>query len=112
YIVNSLDRPLNLRHPEGFMFDLDGTLILSNRALGQYQVLPGAVELLTTLDERGIPFVVLTNGSAYPPAEQAPRLRSLGLPIADEALLTPSSVAADMMPQRGVKSALVLGTPG
>jgi 4-nitrophenyl phosphatase len=101
-----------LRRPEGFMFDLDGTLILSNRALGQYQVLPGAVELLTTLKERGIPFVVLTNGSAYPPAEQAPRLRSLGLPIGDDDLLTPTSVAADLMPRRGVKSALVLGTPG
>jgi len=110
--VNSLNRSLDLRRPEGFMFDLDGTLILSNRELGQYQVLSGAVELLTTLKDRGIPFVVLTNGSAYPPAEQAPRLRTLGLPIADEDLLTPSSVAADMMPRRGVKRAMVLGTPG
>ncbi len=30
----------------GVMFDLDGTLILSNRDLGEYQVLPGAVETL------------------------------------------------------------------
>jgi 4-nitrophenyl phosphatase len=34
------------------------------------------------------------------------------LPISDDALLTPSSVAADLMPSRGVKRALVLGTPG
>jgi 4-nitrophenyl phosphatase len=97
---------------EGFMFDLDGTLILSARSLGGYRLLPGAIEILSELKNRGIPFVTLTNGSHYPPAEQAAKLRTLGLPIADEALLTPSSVAADLMPRRGVKRALILGTPG
>ena len=94
------------------MFDLDGTLILSDRSLGRYQVLPGAIEVLSKLKARGVPFVALTNGTAYPVAEQAPKLRALGLPISDENLLTPSSVAADLMPRRGVKRALVLGTPG
>jgi HAD superfamily hydrolase (TIGR01450 family) len=97
---------------KGFMFDLDGTLLLSDRSLGGYEVLPGAVEVLTTLKERAIPFVVLTNGSAYPPAEQAAKLRKLGLAVADEQMLTPSSVAADLMSRRGVKRALVLGTRG
>jgi 4-nitrophenyl phosphatase len=96
----------------GFMFDLDGTLILSNRQLGQYQVLPGAVALLSTLAERGIPYLALTNGSAYPAAQQAPRLRALGLPIADENLFTPNSVAAHVFKARGFKRVLVLGTPG
>ena len=107
----------NTRHEdlgpiEGLMFDLDGTLILSNSSLGGYALLPGAVEVLNELNARGIPFVVLTNGTAYPVAEQAPKLRALGLPISDDALLTPSSVAADLMPRRGVKQALVLGTDG
>ena len=98
---------------EGFMFDLDGTLVLTDRSLrGGYQVLPGAIEVLSELKARGIPFLALTNGSAYPAAEQAPKLRAAGLPIADEALLTPSSVAADLMPRRGIKRVLVLGTPG
>jgi len=97
---------------EGFMFDLDGTLILSNRSLGGYRALPGAAEILTELQTRGTPFVVLTNGSAYPAAEQAPKLRALGLPIADEILLTPSTVAADLMQRRGVKRVLILGTRG
>jgi len=97
---------------EGFMFDLDGTLILSDRSLGGYRALPGAVEILNEVKSRGIPFVTLTNGSAYPAAQQGPKLRALGLPISDEALLTPSTVAADLMPRRNVKRALVLGTPG
>ena len=94
------------------MFDLDGTLILSDRSLGGYRLLPGAVEILGELQSRGIPFVVLTNGTAYPVAEQAPKLRALGLPIADEALLTPNTVTADLMRKRGVRRALVLGVPG
>ncbi len=97
---------------EGFMFDLDGTLILSNRALGGYRVLPGAVETLTELQSRGVPFVALTNGTAYRVTEQAPKLRALGLPISDESLMTPNTVAADLMLRRGVKRVLVLGTPG
>ena len=97
---------------EGFMFDLDGTLILSNRSLGGYRVLPGAIETLTELQSRGIPFVALTNGTAYRVAEQAPKLRGLGLPISDQSLLTPNTVAADLMLRRGVKRLLVLGTSG
>ncbi len=102
----------NLGPIEGFMFDLDGTLVLTNVSLSTYQLLPDAVEVLNELTARGIRFVVLTNGTAYPAAEQAPKLRALGLPIPDDALLTPSSVAADLMPRRGVKRALVLGTDG
>jgi ribonucleotide monophosphatase NagD (HAD superfamily) len=59
-----------------------------------------------------MPFVALTNGTAYPASVQGPKLRAIGLPIPDDALLTPSSVAADLMPRRGVKRALVLGSPG
>jgi 4-nitrophenyl phosphatase len=101
-----------LRPVKGFLFDLDGTLALSDHSLSGYQVLPGAVEVLGELKARGIPYVVFTNGTNYPASEQAPKLRAVGLPIADEALLTPSSVAADLMPRRGVRRALVLGTRG
>jgi 4-nitrophenyl phosphatase len=105
-----LDR--DIRPTEGIMFDLDGTLILSDRSLGSYRVLPGAAEVLATLRDKGIPFVLLTNGSAYPPAEQAAKLRNSGLPVDDEQMLTPSSVAADLMVRNGEQKVLLLGTPG
>ena len=60
------------------MFDVDGTLLLSDRSLGGYELLPGAAETLQTLAARAVPYVLLTNGSAYPPAEQAAKLRKLG----------------------------------
>lgn len=96
----------------GFMFDLDGTLLLSDRSLGGYEVLPGAVTLLTELERRSVPFVVLTNGSAYPPAAQAAKLRACGLPVPDDRMLTPSSIAAELMVRHGVRRALVLGSSG
>jgi 4-nitrophenyl phosphatase len=107
------ERPIEALPPiKGFMFDLDGTLLLSDRSLGGYEVLPGAIEVLSALQERAIPFVVLTNGSAYPPAEQATRLRGLGLPIADDRMFTPSSVAAELMSRQRLSRALILGNRG
>jgi len=96
----------------GFMFDVDGTLLLSDRSLGGYEVLPGAVETLAALKDRGVPFVVLTNGSAFPPAEQAAKLRKIGLAVEDHQMLTPSSITADHMARRGIKRVLVLGLRG
>jgi HAD superfamily hydrolase (TIGR01450 family) len=104
------DEPL--RPVSAFIFDVDGTLILSDRALGGYTLLPGAVEMLETLRNRGVPFAAFTNGSAFPPAEQAAKLRALDLPIEDEQMITPSVVAAELMKRRGVANTLVLGTPG
>jgi 4-nitrophenyl phosphatase len=96
----------------GLLFDLDGTLLLSDRSLGAYDLLPSAAETLLALKQRQFPFAVLTNGSAYAPAEHAARLRSVGLPVDDEQMFTPSSVAADHMVRHGVKRVLVLGSRG
>ena len=101
-----------MRKPKGFMFDLDGTLILSDRSLGGYTVIPGAPETLAALDARGIPWIAMTNGSAYPASVQAPRLRAVGLPIPDARLFTPNAVAAKAMVERGYSSVLVLGIQG
>jgi HAD superfamily hydrolase (TIGR01450 family) len=94
------------------VLDVDGTLLLSDRALGDYELLPGAVEVLSQLRAHGLPFALLTNGSAYPPAEHAAKLRRAGLAVDDAQMITPSSVAADLMQRRGVRRALILGTDG
>lgn len=96
---------------EGIMFDLDGTLALSDRRLGGYLPLPGAPETLEWLTKQGIPYVIFTNGSAYLPKSQAPKLRAAGLAVLDGQLMTPSTVAAHVMPREGAKRALLLGVP-
>ena len=74
------------------MFDLDGTLVLRPPA-GSYQALPGAADVLNALEGARRALSLLTNGSAYPAAKQGPKLRAVGLPIVDEHLFTPNSVA-------------------
>lgn len=101
-----------MRTPAGFMFDLDGTLILSNRDLGGYTAIPGAAEMLAELDRLGVPWIALTNGSAYASDVQAPKLRAVGLPVPDERLFTPNSVAAQVIAARGYERVLVLGNQG
>lgn len=97
---------------KGFMFDLDGTLVLGDRSGKSYDVLPGAIEVLTRLAERGVPYLVLTNGSAHPPAQQAARLRGFGLPVDDAQMFTPSSVTAEVFAGARIRRVLVLGSPG
>ncbi len=94
------------------MFDLDGTLILSNRSLGNYDAIPGAAEALGELDRLGIPWLALTNGSAYPARVQGPKLRAAGVPVPDEKLFTPNSAAARVIQARGYEKVLVLGNSG
>lgn len=94
------------------MFDLDGTLVLGDRSGKSYDVLPGAIEVLSHLRDKRVPYVVLTNGSAHPPALQAARLRGVGLPVEDAQMLTPSSVTAEVLVKRGVRRVLLLGSPG
>src|SRR5690606_13318107 len=71
-----------------------------------------AAEVLEALDARGLPWIAMTNGSAYPASVQAPRLRAVGLPIRDDRLFTPNSVAGKAMVERGYERVLVLGTQG
>ena len=64
------------------MFDVDGTLLLSDRSLGGYEVLPGAIEALSsTLKERAVPFVLFDQRERLP-AGRAGRRWRVGLPVA------------------------------
>src|SRR5690606_5712217 len=67
---------------------------------------------LAALDARGVPWIAMTNGSAYAARVQAPRLRAVGLPVPDERLFTPNSVAGKAMIERNYERVLVLGTEG
>ncbi len=111
-VVRAGAHPTRSALVRGVLFDVDGTLLLSDRALGGYQLLPGAIEVLTELKARQVPFALLTNGSAYPPAEQAAKLRAAGLPVDDRQMITPSSICAEYLQRRGIRRALVLGSAG
>jgi NagD protein len=99
-----------LRSAAGFVFDLDGTLVLGNPRNQSLRPLAGARAVLELLRDRGLPFVVMTNGTAHTPGGYAAILRRAGLPVRMGGVLTPSSVAADHFAERGLRRVLVLGS--
>ncbi|MEJ2762089.1 MAG: HAD hydrolase-like protein [Gammaproteobacteria bacterium] len=101
-----------LRNAKGFVFDMDGTLVLGDKGNKGLRVLPGALEFLNLLDERGVPFMVFTNGTVRTAGQYVPVLRGLGFPMNQQRMLTPSSVAADIFVRRRFKRVLVLGVEG
>jgi 4-nitrophenyl phosphatase len=108
------DRELlaRLRDVRGFVFDMDGTLVLGDRHNHGLRPLPGAVEITSWAAGRGLPFVVFTNGTNRTPARFAAILREIGFGLPDEAMMTPASSAVRVFTRRGYQRVMVLGGPG
>jgi len=101
-----------LRNTRGFIFDMDGTLVLGDRANHGLRPLPGAAAMLDWVRDRGLPYVVFTNGTNRAPEHFAQVLRDAGLDIPDELMMTPASSAVVMFTRRRYKRVMVLGGPG
>lgn len=101
-----------LRGARGYVFDMDGTLVLGDRSHTGLRALPGAIELTGWLRDNGVPFVVVTAGSAHTPAEYAGTLRQLGIPVDADAVQTPATVAADYFVRKKLRRVMVLGWEG
>jgi 4-nitrophenyl phosphatase len=101
-----------LRSARGFIFDMDGTLVLGDRVNHGLRPLPGAVAMLDWVRSRGLPYVVFTNGTNRTPAHFARVLRDEGLDVPDDLMMTPASSAVIMFGKRGFKRVMVLGVSG
>jgi 4-nitrophenyl phosphatase len=101
-----------LRAARGFVFDLDGTLVLGDRHNRGLAPLPGALEITRWAARRRRPFVVFTNGTTKTPQELARTLRDIGFDLPDEAVMTPASSAVRVLTRRGHRRVLVLGGEG
>jgi len=109
---DSGDAISRLRDARGFIFDMDGTLALGDRVNHGLTPLPGAAEMLRWVRERGLPYLVFTNGTNRSPAHFAAVLRDSGLDVPDDQMMTPASSAVVMFTKRGYKRVMVLGGEG
>ena len=91
---------------------MDGTLVLGDKKNNNMNVLPGAVAFISLLKEKGIPYVVMTNGTVRSPQDYVQVLGAAGIPMDDTTMMTPSSVAAEYFVQQGYRRIMVLGCPG
>jgi len=107
--VTPLDR---LRAARGYVFDLDGTLVLGDRNNQGLAPLPGALEITRWVARRGLPVAVFTNGTTKTPQHLARTLASIGFELPDHAILTPASSAVAVFVRRGYRRVLVLGGDG
>ncbi len=91
---------------DGFLIDIDGVVLLGEEPL------PGAVEALAELVGAGKPYAFVTNNPRLAPEEQADLLRSLGIEVAEERLVTSAQTLVSLIlegPGPG-SPAVVIGT--
>ncbi|RBY83912.1 haloacid dehalogenase [Geodermatophilus sp. TF02-6] len=91
---------------------MDGTLVLGDRDNRGLRALPGAVEFVRLLVERDLRFCVFTNGTVKTPTQCADALQQAGLPVPDDAVLTPATAAVEVFRRRGHRRVVVLGGKG
>ncbi|GIP19931.1 TIGR01457 family HAD-type hydrolase [Paenibacillus sp. J22TS3] len=79
---------------KGFLIDLDGTLYHGT------QRIPGADELIRTLNDREIPFLFVTNNSSRTPEEVAEHLNGMGIEASAEQVCTSAVAAAQYVAEK------------
>ena len=101
-----------LRAARGYVFDLDGTLVLGDRNNQGLAALPGALEITRWVARQGLPFAVFTNGTTKTPQHLERTLAAIGFELPGDAVLTPASSAVAVFARRGYRRVLVLGGDG
>jgi HAD superfamily hydrolase (TIGR01450 family) len=96
--MNRTELEARLADVRGIMFDIDGCLVLSDGPSGHGgSALPGAREAIELVRSTGRTMAVFTNGSMQTAAQIGASLRSHGLDVRDDEVLTPAVVAAETM---------------
>jgi len=95
-----------LKEIECFLFDMDGTIYIGNR------LLPGALDLVTTLKEQSIPHYFLTNNSSRSKLDYVKKLEAFGIPVtADEIFTSGEATAIYLKKQKPGARIYIVGTP-
>jgi glycerol 3-phosphatase-2 len=91
---------------DGFLVDIDGVVLLGEEPI------PGAVETLAALAGAGKPYAFVTNNPRLTPEEHAELLRSFGIEVPDERMVTSAQTLISLVlsgPGPGT-GAIVIGT--
>jgi phospholysine phosphohistidine inorganic pyrophosphate phosphatase len=82
--------------PGGFLIDLDGTLL-------EAQILvPGAAQALAFLKAREVPYRLVTNTTSKPHSAIMEKIRSHGLDLPPEAIITAPVIGREYLLQKGL----------
>lgn len=96
-----------MNNPQNYITDMDGVLVKGK------SLIPGADRFIATLQERSIPYLVLTNNPMYTPRDLSHRLATIGLPVPEEHIFTSALATAYFLDsQRPDGTAFVIGESG
>ncbi|MBS1825804.1 MAG: HAD family hydrolase [Acidobacteria bacterium] len=91
----------------GYLIDMDGVIYRGSEAI------PGAAEFIRYLQESGLPYLFLTNNSAFTPLDVVVKLRKFGIDTTPEHVCTAAeATAAFVHKQRPNGTAFVIGEGG
>lgn len=91
----------------GFLIDMDGVVYRGSEAI------PGAAEFIAFLQTRDIPYLFLTNNSAYTPLDAAVKLKKLGIETSADHVYTSALATAEFVAkQKPGGTAFVIGEGG
>ncbi len=94
-----------MRH--GYLIDMDGVIYRGSEAI------PGAADFIAYLQEEDIPYLFLTNNSAYTPLDVVVKLRKFGIDTSAEHVYTSALATAEFVRrQRPGGTAYVIGEGG
>ena len=88
------------------LFDLDGVVYIGPHAV------PGAVEAIERVQQQGVRCVYVTNNASRTPQQVAEHLRALGVPAADDDVVTSSQAGATLVAERVPPGSEVLAIGG
>lgn len=92
---------------QGYLIDLDGTCFRGN------QLIKGALDFVYRLEEKGIPYLYLTNNSTRSPELVAEKLKSFGFPAHAEQVYSSAIATAEYLKENvGSPTVYVIGEEG
>jgi NagD protein len=92
---------------QNYLMDMDGVLVRGRTAI------PGAVDFIARLNERNIPYLVLTNNPIYTPRDLSHRLLTVGLQVPEDHIFTSAIATARFLKaQHADGTAFVIGESG
>ena len=92
---------------QGFLIDMDGVIYRGTEAI------PGAADFIAHLDEQSIPYLFLTNNSAYTQLDVVAKLRKFGIDTSNEHVYTSALATAEFVSQQKPDgTAFVIGEGG
>jgi len=96
------------RLAKGYLLDIEGVLV-RNKA---YEPVPGSVAWVAELQERGIPFCLVSNNTTDRPTVLIERLNAAGFSLGTEQMVGALELGRTMLAERGLRRICWLGVAG